>query len=159
MSAPPEAIGFTLNGRTVDVAVDAGVPLLHVLRNDLQMTGSRYGCGLEQCGACTVMLDGQPVFSCTLPVAAVAGRRVVTVEGLDAAGVFPELVAAFEEFQAAQCGYCVSGILIRAAALLRAKPRPTEDEVKAALDPCLCRCGTHQRMVRAVLAAAETRNA
>lgn len=148
---------FVLNGRPVEVAVDPEAPFLYVLRNDLGHKGARYGCGLEQCGACTVLVDDRPAFACTLPVGAVAGRRVTTVEGLDAPGEFPELVRAFETLQAAQCGYCVSGILVRAAALLRSNPRPDEAAVRAALDPSLCRCGTQQRMVRAVLVAAESR--
>lgn len=148
---------FVLNGRPVEVAVDPDAPLLYVLRNDLGQKGTRYGCGLEQCGACTVLVDDRPSFACTLPLGAVAGRRVTTVEGLDAPGEFPELVRAFAALQAAQCGYCASGILVRAAALLRRNPAPDERAVRAALDPSLCRCGTQQRMVNAVLAAAESR--
>jgi nicotinate dehydrogenase subunit A len=147
---------FILNGRAVELTVDSAVPLLYVLRNDLNQVGTRYGCGLEQCGACTVLVDDQPTFACTLPLSAVSGRRVTTVEGLGAEGEFPELIRAFEALQAAQCGYCVSGILVRAAALLRANPRPDEAAVKSALDPSLCRCGTQQRMIRAVLAASES---
>lgn len=146
---------FSLNGETVEVRVDPATALLFVLRNDLDHTGTRFGCGLEQCGACTVLVEGKPVYACTLPLAAVTDKNVVTVEGLDAPGQFPELVKAFEELQAAQCGYCVSGILVRAAALLQENPRPDEAAVKSALDASLCRCGTQQRMVAAVLAAAE----
>jgi nicotinate dehydrogenase subunit A len=158
MTAKLPSTKFALNGEAVEVQVDPQTPLLYVLRNDLEQTGTRYGCGLEQCGACTVLLDGEPAYACTLPLAAVAERKVTTVEGLDAPGQFPELVKAFETLQAAQCGYCVSGILIRAAALLHKNPSPDEAAVKAALDPSLCRCGTQQRMVEAVLAAAEARH-
>ena len=158
MTASAPSTKFALNGVAVEVGVDPQTPLLYVLRNDLEQTGTRYGCGLEQCGACTVLIDGEPTYACTLPLGAVSERQVTTVEGLDASGQFPELVKAFETLQAAQCGYCVSGILIRAAALLQKNPTPDEAAVKAALDPSLCRCGTQQRMIDAVMAAAEARH-
>jgi len=126
MTAILPSTKFALNGASVEVTVDPQTPLLYVLRNDLEQTGTRYGCGLEQCGACTVLIDGEPAYACTLPLGAVTKRQVTTVEGLDAPGQFPELVAAFETLQAAQCGYCVSGILIRAAALLKKNPTPDE---------------------------------
>jgi len=158
MTAILPSTKFALNGASVEVTVDPQTPLLYVLRNDLEQTGTRYGCGLEQCGACTVLIDGEPAYACTLPLGAVTKRQVTTVEGLDAPGQFPELVAAFETLQAAQCGYCVSGILIRAAALLKKNPTPNEAAVKVALDPSLCRCGTQQRMIDAVMAAVGARH-
>lgn len=151
------ATPFELNGRPVEVSADPDTALLYVLRNDLRMTGTRYGCGLEQCGACMVLVDGKSRYACTTPLGAVAGRSVTTVEGIAAEGGVPELSRAFDQLQAVQCGYCVSGIIIKAAELLRANPAPDEQTVRAALDRNLCRCGAHQRMVKAVLSAAESR--
>jgi nicotinate dehydrogenase subunit A len=144
------AIDFTLNGRAVQVDTNATKPLLSVLRDDLGLRGTRFGCGLEQCGACMVLIDGEPEYSCAREVATLAGRAVTTVEGLSPNGTLHPLQQAFLDEQAGQCGYCLSGILISAAALLGRNTRPSRAEVAAALDPQLCRCGVHNRIIRAV---------
>jgi nicotinate dehydrogenase subunit A len=148
-------IALRLNGaeRALDVHEDATV--LDALRNTLGLKGTRFGCGTEQCGACFVVVDGRAVPSCALPAAAVAGKSVTTVEGLGNPEAPHRLQRAFIAEQAAQCGYCTSGMLMSAAALLARTPHPTEREVREALDRNLCRCGTYNRVVRAVLAAAE----
>jgi nicotinate dehydrogenase subunit A len=148
-------IRLTVNGKAHDVEVDPDTPLLYVLRNELALNGAKFGCGLGQCGACTVLLDGKPVFSCLVPVAALRDRQVRTLEGLSVDGKPGPLSAAFETEQAAQCGYCIAGMIVRAQALLERNPRPTEDELRAHLAPNLCRCGTHMRILRAVRRAAE----
>lgn len=144
-----------VNGRNHTVAAEPETPLLYVLRNDLKLKGARFGCGLGQCGACTVLVDGKPVQSCDFPLSAAAGTRVTTVEGLAADGKLHPLQQAFITEQAAQCGYCVTGIIMAAKALLDANPRPSDGEVRAALKGNLCRCGTHQRILRAIHRAAE----
>jgi nicotinate dehydrogenase subunit A len=149
-----ETVNFTLNGRRVGVAVEPTTPLLSILRNALGLTGSRFGCGLEQCGACMVLLDGEPVYACTREVATVAGKSVTTVEGLVNGETLHPLQQAILAEQAGQCGYCLSGILISAKALLDRNPRPTRADVVAALDKHLCRCGAHNRIIRAVERAA-----
>lgn len=149
-----EPITLTVNGRSHTVDADPATPLLDVLRNHLGLKGSRYGCGLEQCGACKVLIDGEPCFSCSREVGTLAGRAVVTVEGLGTVDAPHTLQRAFIDTQAGQCGYCLSGILIAAKALLDRNPDPTRAEVAAALEPHLCRCGSHPRILRAVLAAA-----
>jgi aerobic-type carbon monoxide dehydrogenase small subunit (CoxS/CutS family) len=146
--------GFRVNGHPVTTPAEDGTPLLYVLRGDLGLTGTRFGCGTGDCGACLVVVDGHALPSCDTPVGTVTGKEVVTVEGLGGDGPHP-LQEEFLAEQAAQCGYCVSGILVGAAALLAAQPRPTEATVRAHLDRNLCRCGAHNRMVRAVLRAAE----
>jgi nicotinate dehydrogenase subunit A len=145
---------LTVNGqdRTVEAAEDT--PLLAVLRNELGLLSTRFGCGHEQCGACMVMLDGQPTYSCTLPISSVGARNVTTVEGLGSAEVPHAIQTALLAEQAGQCGYCLSGIQISAAALLSRDPEPTREAIVAALDPHLCRCGAHLRIVRAVEQAA-----
>ncbi len=145
------SIELTVNGK--DVAIRAGetTPLLDVLRNELALKGSRYGCGLEQCGSCMVLVDGEPVYACSREVGTVAGRRVVTIEGLG--GTHP-LQQAFLEEQAGQCAYCLSGIIMSAKALLDRNSVPTRDDIVAALDKHLCRCGAHPRILRAVEKAA-----
>jgi len=148
------SLAFTLNGRPVTIDADPATPLLYVLRDDLQLNAAKFGCGLGQCGACTVLVDGAPVFSCLLPVAAAQGRRVLTVEGLASASGPGPVQAAFEAEQAAQCGYCIPGMMMRAQALLAASTTPTEAEMRQALAPSLCRCGTHMRILRAVRRAA-----
>ena len=148
-------ITLTINGKAHEVDVDPDTPLLYVLRNELALNGAKFGCGMGQCGACTVLLDGKPVFSCLVPVAALRDRKVRTIEGLSVDGKPGPLSAAFEAEQAAQCGYCIAGMIVRAQALLERNPRPTEDEVRAHLAPNLCRCGTHMRILRAVRRAAE----
>lgn len=143
-------IGFKVNGKAYEVDADAETPLLYVLRNDLGLLGARFGCGLGLCGACFVHVDGVPVPSCDTPIWSVEGKSVVTVEGIT-----PHPVQrAFLDEQAAQCGYCVTGIVMTAAALLDREPHPGEPEVAAALDRHLCRCGAQQRMVRAIVKAA-----
>lgn len=145
---------FTLNGTEVSVGLPGDVPLLHALRGPLGLSGARYGCGAEQCGACMVLVDGTPRYACTLALAAVEGRAVRTVEGLGAPDAPHPLQAAFLEEQAGQCGFCLSGILVSAAALLERDPDPDEAAIRAALDPHLCRCGSHNRIIRAVRRAA-----
>ena len=145
-----ERIDFIVNGRPVSVDTDASTPLLSVLREDLGLRGSKFGCGTEQCGACMVLIDGRPEHSCAREVSAVAGRRVTTVEGLSTGGALHPLQQAFLDEQAGQCGYCLSGILISAAALLARNSKPSRSEIIAALDPHLCRCGIHNRVIRAV---------
>jgi nicotinate dehydrogenase subunit A len=145
---------FHLNGRPVQVDADPGTPLLYVLRDHLQLNAAKFGCGLGQCGACTVMLDREAVFSCLVPLSAVAGRSVKTVEGLGSAEHPGPVQRAFMEEQAAQCGYCIAGMMMRAQALLERDPSPSDEQMRAALAPNLCRCGTHMRILRAVHRAA-----
>jgi nicotinate dehydrogenase subunit A len=146
---------LTVNGTPHRLDSDPATPLLYVLREELALNGAKYGCGLGQCGACTVELDGRPVFSCLLPLAAVAGRRVRTVEGLGTVEAPGPLQAAFLQEQAAQCGYCIAGMIMRAQSLLdaAAKPgatMPDEAAIRRHMQPNLCRCGTHMRILRAV---------
>ncbi len=151
-------IRFRLNGAPIEIDADPDTPVLHVLRGHLGLTGSHFGCGAGECGACNVLLDDRAVTACDTPLWSVAEKDVTTVEGLGNAQNPHPLQRAFIAEQALQCGYCVSGILMSAAALLKRNPDPTIAEVKAALDRNLCRCGSHNRMVRAVLrAAAEMR--
>jgi nicotinate dehydrogenase subunit A len=144
---------FIVNGESVHVHGDGTKPLLSVLRNELGLRGSRFGCGTEQCGACMVLIDGEPSFSCARAIESLAGKSVITVEGLAASGTLSPLQQAFLDEQAGQCGYCLSGILISAAALLARNPQPTRSEIAAALDRHLCRCGVHNRIMRAVARA------
>ena len=148
------AITLKVNSRAHTVAAEPETALLYVLRNDLKLKGARFGCGMGQCGACTVLVDGKPVQSCDFPLSAAAGKTVTTVEGLARNGELHPLQRAFVEEQAAQCGYCATGIIMTAKALLDANPRPTEAEIRAALKGNLCRCGTHHRIVRAIQRAA-----
>ncbi len=145
---------LTVNGRPVELDTDPATPLLYVLREDLGLNGAKYGCGLGQCGACTVLLDDRPVFSCVTPLLATEGRKVRTIEGLgtiDDPGPVPR---AFLAEQAAQCGYCIPGMMMRAQALLERRAAPSEAEIRAFMQPNLCRCGTHMRILRAVRRAA-----
>jgi aerobic-type carbon monoxide dehydrogenase small subunit (CoxS/CutS family) len=146
---------LVVNGKPVGVDAEEDATLLDVLRNWLGLRATRFGCGLEQCGACMVLIDGEPVFACTRLVSTVAGKKVTTVEGLAADGSLHPLQQAFLEEQAGQCGYCLSGILMSAKALIDRNPKPTRAEIAAALDPHLCRCGTHNRIIRAVERAAK----
>ena len=146
---------FEVNGERRSVAADPDTPLLYVLRNDLGLVGSRYGCGTGQCGACFVIVEGKAMPSCDAPLWSVAGKSVTTVEGLAKGGALHPVQKALLAEQAAQCGYCTSGIAIAAAALLQEKKNPSENEIRAALDRNLCRCGAHNRVVRAVLRAAK----
>ena len=144
------AITITVNGAQHSVDVDGETPLLYVLRNDLKLKGARYGCGLGQCGACTVVIDGDAVQSCDVPVSAVVGKQITTLEGIGTIDNPHPLQSAFLAEQAAQCGYCTSGIVMTAFALLARNPRPNDAEIRAALDGNLCRCGTHARVLRAI---------
>lgn len=145
---------FLLNGAPVAPDIEEGATLLHALRGPLGLSGARFGCGAEQCGACVVLVEDEPRHACTLPLDAVAGKRVETVEGLGSPDAPHPLQRAFLAEQAGQCGFCLSGMLMAAAALLRRNPHPGEEDVRAALDPHLCRCGAHNRIIRAVLRAA-----
>jgi aerobic-type carbon monoxide dehydrogenase small subunit (CoxS/CutS family) len=149
-----ETFELTVNGKAVAVETDGDKPLLFVLRDELGLRGSRFGCGTEQCGSCMVLIDGKPEYSCAREVATVAGRRITTVEGLPQNGKLHPVQQAFLDEQAGQCGYCLSGILISAAALLTENSRPSRADIVAALDPHLCRCGMHNRVIRAVARAA-----
>jgi nicotinate dehydrogenase subunit A len=153
-SNPMETLTLRVNGRDREVASAPGATLLAALREGLGLVAARFGCGTGQCGACVVLMDGTPIYSCTIAAAAAAGHAVTTLEGLASDGAASPLQRALVAEQAAQCGYCLSGIAMRASALLAAKPDPSEDDVRTALDPHLCRCGSHNRMVRAVLRAA-----
>jgi nicotinate dehydrogenase subunit A len=145
-----------VNGAARTVEADPDTPLLYVLRNDLALTGTKFGCGLAQCGACTVLLAGRAVRSCATPVSAVAGQAVTTVEGLGSPARPDPVQAAFIAEQAAQCGYCTAGMVVTARALLEQNRKPTEADIKQALAGNLCRCGSHVRVIRAVLRAAAT---
>jgi nicotinate dehydrogenase subunit A len=145
---------FIVNGRAVDVDAEENATLIDVLRHELRLRATRFGCGLEQCGACTVLVDGEPVPSCTRLVVTVAGKSVTTLEGLSRDGELHPLQEAFLAEQAGQCGYCLAGILMAAKALLDRNPDPTRAEIAAALDGNLCRCGAHNRIIRAVARAA-----
>jgi nicotinate dehydrogenase subunit A len=139
-----------VNGKTVQVDAEPDTPLLYVLRDDLELNAAKFGCGLGQCGACTVHVDGEPVYACVTPIAALAGKKVTTLEGLGSIDNPGPLQRAFIEEQAAQCGYCIPGMMMRAAALLAKVPKPSDAQVREALFPNLCRCGTHMRILRAV---------
>jgi aerobic-type carbon monoxide dehydrogenase small subunit (CoxS/CutS family) len=148
-------VQFKLNGQAVRSSAPNTTPLLNVLANDLQVNGTKFGCGKAQCNACLVMVDGNPIKSCVAPVSTVAGRSVITLAGMKEGDKPSRLQQAFIDEQAAQCGYCTSGMIIQAQALLDRNPRPTDAEVRTALDGNLCRCGAHNRIVRAVLRAAK----
>ena len=145
-----DRIGFVVNGRSVSVEIDGTMPLLSVLRDELNLRGSKFGCGTEQCGACMVLIDGKPEYSCSREVSTVAGKTITTVEGLAKGGTLHPLQQALLDEQAGQCGYCLPGILISAAALLETNRTPSRADIVAALDPHLCRCGIHNRVIRAV---------
>jgi nicotinate dehydrogenase subunit A len=148
-------LALRVNGSARQVeADDPDVPLLYLLRNDLGLTGTKFGCGLAQCGACTVLIDGRAVRSCIAPAKAVAGQEIITIEGLGSPDRPDPLQAAFIAEQAAQCGYCTAGMVMTARALLASTPRPSEREVRDALSGNLCRCGTHARVIRAVMRVA-----
>ena len=148
---------FTLrvNGESRSVTAEPDAPLLYILRNDLELNGPKFGCGLAQCGACTVLIDGKPVRSCVTPVSAAAKGRVTTIEGLGTVEKLHPLQKAFIDEQACQCGYCGNGMVMSAKALLEKNPKPTEREIKQALNGHLCRCASHNRIVRAVQKAAK----
>jgi nicotinate dehydrogenase subunit A len=154
MAAP---IPLTVNGRRERIAASPETPLLYVLRDDLGLNGAKFGCGLGQCGACTVVVDGRAVLSCLTPVAVVAGRALTTVEGLGSPDVPGPLQRAFIAENAAQCGYCIAGMVMRAHALLQRNPSPNEAEIREGMRMNLCRCGTHMRILAAVRRAARER--
>ena len=149
-----QSTALTVNGRAVSVAADADTPLLDVLRNHLGLSGPKFGCGLEQCGCCMVLVDGAPTKSCGKALSTVAGKTVVTLEGLGTPDQPHPLQQAFLDEQAGQCGYCLAGILVTAKALLDQNPSPTRREIALALDDNICRCGSHPRILRAVERAA-----
>ena len=144
-----------VNGRVHEVDADPTTPLLYVLREDLKLNAAKFGCGLGQCGACTVLVDGEPIFSCITPISVLSNRKIRTVEGLGTADKPGPMQRAFIDEQAAQCGYCIPGMMMRAHALLERKPDASETEMRAQLQPSLCRCGTHMRILRAVVRARE----
>lgn len=148
-------IRFKLNGKAVQSDASPQEPLLQILSNDLLMNGQKFGCGKAQCGACTVLMNGDPINSCVVPLAAADGKSITTLAGLLQDGKPSKLQQAFIDEQAAQCGYCTAGIIVRAQALLDRNPKPTDAEVRSALDVNLCRCGAHNRIVRAVLRASK----
>jgi nicotinate dehydrogenase subunit A len=144
-----------VNGREHQVDSDADTPLLYVLRDDLKLNAAKFGCGLGQCGSCTVIVDGRAVLSCVTPLLLVEGKQVTTLEGLGTIEAPAPIQRAFIEEQAAQCGYCIAGMMMRAQALLQRNSRPTDEQIRAELEPHLCRCGTHMRILRAVHRAAQ----
>ena len=144
-----------VNGKQHAVDTDPDTPLLYVLRNDLELNGAKFGCGLGQCGSCTVLVDGKAAMSCLVPVSSVGARAVRTVEGLGSVDKPGVLQQAFIDEQAAQCGYCIAGMIMQAAALLERTPRPSEAQIRAHMAPNLCRCGTNMRILRAVRRAAD----
>lgn len=151
-----KTIPLNVNGKAAKVAVDdPEMPLLYALRNDLGLHGPRFGCGLGQCGACTVHVDGKAVRSCSVAVGSVAGKKITTLEGLGTPAKPHPLQKAFTEVQAVQCGYCINGMIMQAAAYLKENPKPTEADIRNALQHNLCRCGTHVRIVAAVKRASE----
>lgn len=149
-----ETISFTLNGESVSVTTDGQRPLLWVLRTDLGLTGTKFGCGQALCGACTVLVDDKVVRSCVHPVRNVAARKVLTIEGLSGNGELHPLQKAFIQHDALQCGYCTPGMILTAYGLLRQNPQPTRDEIVQAMDDNLCRCGVHTRIIDAIQSAA-----
>jgi nicotinate dehydrogenase subunit A len=149
------AISLKVNGVSRSVTAEPDTPLLYVLRNDLELNGAKFGCGLAQCGSCTVLVDGKAVRSCVTPIDGLQKSEITTIEGLGLRDKLHALQHAFIEEQAAQCGYCTSGMIMSAKELLDRTPRPSEQDVRAALEGNLCRCGTHNRIIRAVLRAAQ----
>lgn len=147
-------LSFEVNGRPATACIDRADTLLHVLRNHCGLKGTRYGCGIEQCGACMVLVNGKPAYSCTFSAQDIAGQSVTTIEGLAEGDALHPVQVAFVDEQAGQCGYCLSGIIVSASALLDDNPSPSRAEIVAALEPHLCRCGAHTRMLRAVERAA-----
>jgi nicotinate dehydrogenase subunit A len=143
-----------VNGREHQVDAEPETPLLYVLRDDIKLNAAKFGCGLGQCGSCTVIVDGKAVLSCITPLVLLEGKQVTTLEGLGTVSNPAPIQRAFMEEQAAQCGYCIAGMMMRAQALLLRNSRPTEEEIRAELEPHLCRCGTHMRILRAVHRAA-----
>ena len=150
-----QSIALTINGERKSVTTDPDRPLLDVLREDLNLTGAKFGCGERQCGACTVLVDGRPVFSCTMPVKSAGDRKIETIEGLSDGDKLHPVQEAFLAEGALQCGYCTPGMIMTAVALLRETPHPTDDEIRKAMNRNICRCGTYVRIVRAIQRAAK----
>ena len=150
----PETYKLNVNGVDVSVSAESDTPLMYILRNDLKLKGTRFGCGQGNCGACTVLIDGKPVQSCDTPLWSAPGHEITTIEGLGSAGAPGRLQQAFIDEQAVQCGYCINGIIMSAEALLAREPAPTDAEIAQALERNLCRCGTHARVLRAIKRAA-----
>ena len=150
----PDMVRLKVNGEERSVATEADRPLLEVLREDLQLTGTKYGCGEGQCGACTVLVDGEPARSCILPASSVAGKSITTIEGLARGDTLHPVQQAFLDEGAMQCGYCMSGMILGTVALLRQKPRPTDEEIVAGMNGYLCRCNGYVKIVKAVRRAA-----
>ena len=148
-------IELTVNGSRHAIDADGDTPLLYVLRDHLALNGAKFGCGLGQCGACTVIVDGKAIFSCITPISVLAGRAIRTIEGLGTVERPSPLQRAFIDEQAAQCGYCIAGMIMRAQALLDANPSPSDAEIRRHMAPNLCRCGTHVRILRAIRRAAK----
>jgi nicotinate dehydrogenase subunit A len=148
-------ISLKVNGKAHEIDADPTTPLLYVLRNELGLNGAKFGCGLGQCGSCTVMVNGDAVLSCVIPIILVNGREITTIEGLGTLEEPGPMQRAFIELQAAQCGYCIPGMMMRAHALLQRKRDASEADIRDALEPNLCRCGTHLRIIKAVLRASE----
>jgi len=155
----PMAISLNVNGKAMSADVDPAKPLLWVLREDLKVTGPKFGCGLAQCGACTVHLDGQPMRSCITPVSAVGTRKVVTIEAMETDTVGKKVQAAWSELDVAQCGYCQPGQIMSATALLKSKPQPTDADIDAAMAGNLCRCATYSRIRKAIKRASGQKEA
>ena len=147
-------MSLKVNGHDHQIDADGDTPLLYVLREELKLNAAKFGCGLGQCGACTVMVDGKAVLSCVTPLLLLEGRQVTTLEGLGSLDAPAPIQRAFMEEQAAQCGYCIAGMMMRAQALLQKNPKPSDEQIRAGLQPNLCRCGTHMRILRAVHRAA-----
>lgn len=150
-----ERYNLTVNGKACTVEAESDTPLLYILRNDLKLKGARYGCGQGQCGSCAVIMDGKDIFSCDTPLWSAAGKSITTVEGIGSREQPHPLQQAFIDEQAAQCGYCITGIIMAAKALLDRKPQPSDDDIDQALERHLCRCGTHNRIRRAIHKAAQ----
>lgn len=148
-------VKLDINGTTHDIDADPETPLLYVLRDDLKLNAAKFGCGLGQCGACTVMVDGEAVLSCVVPIVAIEGQKVTTLEGLGTLDAPAPIQTAFIELQAAQCGYCIPGMMMSAQALLQKNKQPSDAEIRDALGTNLCRCGTHMRILAAIHRAGE----
>ena len=143
-------ITLKVNGIYHEIDADPDIPLLYILRDDIKLNAAKFGCGLGQCGSCTVIVDGKAVLSCVTPLLLLEGKQVTTLEGLGTAEAPAPIQRAFIEEQAAQCGYCIAGMMMRAQALLQRNSKPTDEQIRAELEPHLCRCGTHMRILRAV---------
>ena len=153
----PNVASLHVNGRKLPVNVDSQVSLLFVLRDYLNLTGTKYGCGETQCGACTVLIDGEPTRSCTLPVGRVADKQITTIEGLERDGKLHPVQEAFLKADALQCGYCTSGMIMTGVGLLRKNAKPTRDEIVQLMDKNICRCGTYERIVKAIEIASQSK--